>query len=116
MAADRNLAPDTQRVALSAIKFLYDSVLDLDIRIVEFTLSTKPKKPPVVMTFGETEALLGAFHGIGKLQSTVQRHLELLLNSFCAKGEISSGSVGGMDTKAGRGGADWDVFHIAVNH
>ena len=54
-----HLAADTQRVALSAVKFLYDKVLDLDIGIVEFTLSTKPKKLPVVMAFRETEAMLG---------------------------------------------------------
>ena len=48
LAADKNLAADTQRVALSALKFLYENVLDLDIGIVKFTLSTKPKKLPVV--------------------------------------------------------------------
>ena len=56
---------------MAAVKFLYDKVLDLDIGIVEFTLSTKPKKLPVVMTFRETEAMLGQFYGVRKLQSAI---------------------------------------------
>ena len=43
LAADKNLAADTQRVALSSIKFLYDQVLGLDIGITNF------------MRFDETE-------------------------------------------------------------
>jgi integron integrase len=71
LAADKNLAADTQRVALSSIKFLYDKVLELDIGIVDFTRSAKAKKLPVVMTFRETEAMLGQFRGIQSLQSSI---------------------------------------------
>ena len=71
LAADRNLAPDTQRVALSALKFLYLQVLDQDIGLLDFTMSTKPKKLPVVMTFEETTALLEQFHGLKRLQSDI---------------------------------------------
>lgn len=71
LAADRNLASDTQRVALSAIKFLYQHVLKLDIGIIKFTLSTKPKKLPVVMTFEETVSMLGQFRGVTRLQSEI---------------------------------------------
>ena len=71
LAADRNLAPDTQRVALSALKFLYQNVLDQDIGLVDFTMSTKPKKLPVVMTFVETAKMLAQFHGLKRLQSDI---------------------------------------------
>jgi integron integrase len=71
LAADKNLAGDTQRVALSAIKFLYLHVLDLDIGIVDFTASTRPRKLPVVMTFEETSAMLSQFRGLKRLQSEI---------------------------------------------
>lgn len=64
LAADKNLAPDTQRVALSALKFLYQQVLDQDIGFLDFSMSTKPRKLPVVMTFEETAAMLEQFHGL----------------------------------------------------
>ena len=71
LAADKNLAPDTQRVALSAIKFLYLHVLEKDIGLVDFTKSTKARKLPVVMSFEETAAMLEQFHGLKRLQSDI---------------------------------------------
>ena len=71
LAADKNLAPDTQRVALSALKFLYQQVLKQDIGFLDFTMSTKPKKLPVVMTFEETAVMLDQFHGVKRLQSEI---------------------------------------------
>ena len=94
LAADKNLAADTQRVALSAVKFLYDKVLDLDIGIVEFTLSTKPKKLPVVMTFRETEAMLGQFYGVRKLQSAIMYGCGLRI-SDCLRLRVKDLDFGG---------------------
>jgi integron integrase len=71
LAADKNLAPDTQRVALASLKFLFEQVLEVDIGMVSFQLSTKARKLPVVMTFDETEAMLGQFHGLRSLQSQI---------------------------------------------
>lgn len=36
LAADRNVAVDTQRVALSALKFLYEQVLEIDLGRLDF--------------------------------------------------------------------------------
>ena len=71
LAADKNLAPDSQRVAMAALKFLYNEVLEIDIGVIEFKLSTKARKLPVVMTFDETEAMLKQFHGVRLLQSKI---------------------------------------------
>ena len=71
LAADKNLASDTQRVALSSLKFLYSQVLDQDLGLVDFQKSTKPKKLPVVMSFEETAAMLDQFHGVKRLQSDI---------------------------------------------
>jgi integron integrase len=71
LAADKNLAADTQRVALAALKFLYNEVLEIDIGVIQFKLSTRARKLPVVMTFSETEAMLKQFHGVRLLQSKI---------------------------------------------
>lgn len=71
LAAEQNLAPDTQRVALSAIKFLYQQVLKKDIGELQFKLSTRQRKLPVVMSFEETQAMLRQFHGLRRLQSDI---------------------------------------------
>ena len=69
LAVERNVAPDTQRVALSAIKFLYREVLNIDLGQLTFAPATGERKLPVVMTFGETSALLNKFSGLTRLQS-----------------------------------------------
>ena len=71
LAADKQVAPDTQRVALASLKFLFDKVLEKDIGVVAFQLSTKARKLPVVMTFDETERMLKQFHGWRRLQSHI---------------------------------------------
>lgn len=43
LAADKQLAPDTQRVALSALKFLYEQVLETELGVLKYKSSTKPK-------------------------------------------------------------------------
>ena len=69
LANERNVANDTQRVAASALKFLYESVLNIELGILEFSPATKPRKLPVVLTFSEASALLREFSGVAKLQS-----------------------------------------------
>jgi integron integrase len=71
LAADKHLAPDTQRVALSALKFLYEQVLEKELGMLKYSSSTKPKKLPVVMSFGETALMLEQFHGLKRLKSDI---------------------------------------------
>jgi len=69
LAADRNTSPDTQRVHLSAIKFLYGQVLEIDLGPLDFTIATGERKLPVVMNFKEAAKVLSQFTGVHKLQS-----------------------------------------------
>lgn len=69
LANEQNVANDTQRVAASALKFLYENVLGIEIGLLDFIPATKPRKLPVVLTFGETRELLPEFSGVSKLQS-----------------------------------------------
>ncbi len=47
-----------------------------------------------------TRAMRSKLQPMKAMAGTLRRHRELLLNGFVAKGEISSGSVEGMNTKA----------------
>jgi len=69
LASDRNVANDTQRGALSALKFLYDQVLEKDLGYLDFAPADKPRKLPVVLTFNETLKLLDQFSGLTRIQS-----------------------------------------------
>ena len=47
-----------------------------------------------------TRAMRSQLQPLKEMAGTLRRHCELLLNWFAAKGELSSGSVEGMNTKA----------------
>jgi transposase len=47
-----------------------------------------------------TRAMRSQLQPLKEMAGTLRRHRELLLNWFAAKGELSSGSVQGMNTKA----------------
>ena len=67
----RNNGPDSQRVAGSALKFLYEKVLGIELGCLGFQVSKKSPKLPVVMSFRETSAMLNEFYGVRKLQSEI---------------------------------------------
>ena len=69
LAADRLVSADTQRAALSALKFLYEQVLEIEMGKLDFTVGVNSKKLPVVMTFQETERMLKGFDGVDLLKS-----------------------------------------------
>jgi integron integrase len=64
LATDRNVSASTQRVALSAILFLYQKVLDQKIGWVDMLVRAKqPKRLPTVLSKEQTQAVLAQVHG-----------------------------------------------------
>lgn len=64
LASDRQVSASTQRVALSALLFLYQAVLEMEIGWVENIVRAKqPRRLPVVMTVEETRAVLAHASG-----------------------------------------------------
>ena len=69
-----------------------------------------------------TGAMRSQLQPMKKMAGTLRRHRELLLNWFRAKGEISSGSVEGMNTKAkvalrkSYGFKTFDVYQTVLYH
>lgn len=68
------------------------------------------------------EAMLSELEPMKKVARTLQRHRELLLNWFRARGEISSGAVEGLNTNAklairrARGFRSYPVMETALYH
>ena len=69
LSNEKHVAPATQRGALSAIRFLYEEVLNLELGELNFAAAKKRKKLPAVLSFQETRRLLDCFHGVSRLQS-----------------------------------------------
>jgi site-specific recombinase XerD len=64
LAVTRNVAPSTQNQALSAVLFLYRSVLERELPWLDnVTRAKKPSRLPVVLTFDEVSRLLGKLSG-----------------------------------------------------
>jgi integron integrase len=65
LASDRNVAAATQSQALSAVMFLYKTVLKTDLPWLQNVVrATGPRRLPVVLTQAETRAVLGQLEGV----------------------------------------------------
>ena len=63
LAVDRNVAYDTQRQALCALRFLYREVYDTELgEVGDFRPSSKPESVPVLYTPAECGAILSKLH------------------------------------------------------
>lgn len=65
LATDRNVAAATQNLALNAIVFLYEQVLDRKLGdFGTFVRAHGPRRLPVVLSRSEVQALLGNMNGV----------------------------------------------------
>ena len=67
LASVDNVAANTQNQALSALLFLYRSVLDVPLRDLHAVRAKKPQKLPVVLDRLEVRAVLREMNGVHKL-------------------------------------------------
>ncbi|MEM7359879.1 MAG: integron integrase [Pseudomonadota bacterium] len=67
LASDRNVTASTQRVALNAIAFLYNKVMDQPLRDLGFKLASKPRYLPTVLTPDEVLSVFEKLQGIHRL-------------------------------------------------
>ena len=72
LAAERHVAAATQNQALAALLFLYKHVLGRDLGWFDAMVRAKrPVRLPVVLSHGETEALLAQLHGVHWLMASL---------------------------------------------
>ena len=67
LAVERKLAASTQNQAFSAILFLYQQVLEIELPRVEFLRAQRPERLPVVLAVEEVRALLDGMTGIHRV-------------------------------------------------
>jgi len=67
LAVTRKLAGSTQNQAFSAIVFLYQKVLEIDLPKVEFLRAQRPERLPTVLSVNEVRALLDGMAGTHRL-------------------------------------------------
>lgn len=67
LAADRKLAASTQNQAFSAVLFLYQKVLGIELPKVEFLRAKRPERLPVVLSVDEVRAVFGGMTGTHQL-------------------------------------------------
>jgi integron integrase len=67
LAQDKQLAASTQNQAFSAILFLYQQILEIDLPRLDFLRAKRPERLPVVLSVGEVRALLDRMTGRDKL-------------------------------------------------
>lgn len=67
LAVDRKVAINTQKVALNALVYLYHKFLALELGDLGFTLASKQRHLPTVLTVDEVRRLLGELSGRNRL-------------------------------------------------
>lgn len=67
LAAKRNVAINTQKIALNALAFLYNQYLQQPLGELDFTFASKPRRLPEVLSTTEVAAILQALSGRDKL-------------------------------------------------
>lgn len=63
LAVDRNVAPGTQKAALNALIFMYQKYLKIEVGDLGFTLASKQRYLPTVLTPDEVKMILGRLTG-----------------------------------------------------
>ena len=67
LASDRLVTANTQRIALNALMFLYSKILEQPVTNLGFTLATKPRHLPTVLSTKEAMLIIEQLDGIHKL-------------------------------------------------
>jgi len=67
LASDRHVTSNTQRIALNALMFLYSKILEQPITNLGFTLATKPRHLPTVLTASEAMSIIDKLEGVHQL-------------------------------------------------
>lgn len=67
LANDRHVSPNTQRIALNSLMFLYNKFLDTPITNLNFSLAKPSRYLPTVLTPGEVRRVIDELDGVHKL-------------------------------------------------
>lgn len=107
LAINRDCSPNTQRIALNALVYLYKRFIGLDIGCLQFTPAKGHRRLPVVYSREEVAAILKQLRGVHRLQ------VELMYGTGLRSSELLSLRVKDIDfgsnnifVRSGKGGKD----------
>jgi integrase len=67
LATKRHVAVNTQKVALNSLVFMYHKVLHIQLGDLGFSLASKQRQLPIVISTGEVNAILNQLEGRDRL-------------------------------------------------
>lgn len=67
LAADRKVAVNTQKIALNSVVYLYHKFLDIDLGELDFTLASKQRQLPTMLSLDEVRRVLSRLGGRNRL-------------------------------------------------
>ena len=107
LAGSRDCSPNTQRVALSALIYLYKRFMGIDVDTLQFTQARAQRRLPVVYSREEIAAILCQLRGVHRLL------VELMYGTGLRSAELLSLRVKDIDfgsnniyVRAGKGNKD----------
>ena len=71
LAVRRNLAINTQKTALNALVFMFKQFLHIEVGILSFIPSSRPKTIPTVFSHDEAKAVIDKLNGRYKLMASI---------------------------------------------
>jgi integrase len=71
LSAQRNVAPNTQKVALNALVFLYHKFLGQELGELKFTYAKKPRQIPTVFSHEEAQRVIMALNSQARLAASL---------------------------------------------
>ena len=69
LSNQKDVSPSTQRSAYSALEFLYEELLKVELGELTYATARNQQKLPLVLSYGETERLLACFSDVSRMQS-----------------------------------------------
>ena len=71
LAVKRNLAINSQKTALNALVFMFKQFLHIEVGVLSFIPSSRPRTIPTVFSHEEARAVIEQLHGLYKLMASV---------------------------------------------
>ncbi|MEH6468920.1 MAG: integron integrase [Porticoccus sp.] len=91
LAINRNCSPNTQRIALNALVYLYKRFIGLDIGVLQYSPAKTHRRVPVVYSRDEISAILSQLRGVHRLQ------VELMYGTGLRSAELLSLRIKDID-------------------
>lgn len=83
LAVEKNVAASTQNQAFSALLFLYQKVLEIELRRIDAKRATRPPRLPVVLSVDEIRDVLDGIEGFYRIMAELMYGSGLRLLECC---------------------------------